>query len=1054
MGGDTWLSRPEPSPGARGFGCSTASPSPAQAVAGERGQALLATLAAASGRVVGATELVERVWRDDPPANPGKALQVLVSRVRSQTTADIVEWVAHGYRLALPAEDVDVLRLGQLAKVAVRAEAEGDQAGAVEAARSALALGMPSGGEDGPVADLHDRAERDRATAVAVLGRRLSAEGAHEEALGLLESVHEPDEVTLAALLRSEAAVRGTPMALRRYEAHRSRLRESLGADPGPALRAVHAELLASDNPRRSGLHFEATSLVGRDADIRALRALVREARVTTIYGPGGIGKTRLAHLLAREAEQPVVHVVELVGIASPDDVVGELGSALDVRDSVSAAQLLTPEQLRDVRARAAQELGRVPTLLVLDNCEHVVEAVAELVAFLVAAVPRLRVVTTSRAPLSIAAERIFPLGQLGEDDAAALFVERARAARPGASVDDDAVRRVVTRLDGLPLAIELAAARVRAMSVDDIAARLDDRFALLRGGDRSAPDRHQTLLAVIDWSWNLLADTERRALSWLSLFHDGFTLATAEAMLGGDALDIVESLVEQSLLTVAEGPVGLRYRMLETVREFGRMRLRDGGEQDVAMSAQRSWATAYAGAAVTELYSPRQPEVLDGLRAEENNLADLLRRATRTGDIPTVIPLMAALGGFWLTTGEHARLLSIAMTVDDALDGWVPDPELVELGLAVACLLALSSTLIAPGRTTASLALIERYGDEARAPVTVGMVRLLRAVDPTDLEASLSRLSSLREDPDRWTASLALLWSSHASENAGDPVAAIGLADRALALWRETDGPASRASLLAQLSILNAQLGRLIEASRHAAAAVPLLDRLGAVDDAVGVRLVLACSAVVDGRLDDADALMAEVQDLSHGRALLSPGLVAVDAELAMARGDRARGLDLYRASLARLEAMRLPSVGSATGGEPWVVFGVSTAATAYAVHATGSDGRDLFDRLTTLAGPLLQVPQPRLDFPVAGMALFALGAWGLLRDALPVEDSLRLLDLALAFGYNRIVPSMAWDVVAGPAERLAPGRLVALAEARGGRAGADLLEEARALVAGLSPC
>ena len=176
----------------------------------------------------------------------------------------------------------------------------------------------------------------------------------------------------------------------------------------------------------------------------------------------------------------------------------------------------------------------------------HLVEAVADLVAFLVAACPRLRVVTTTRAPLAISAERVFPLSQLDDDAASELFGQRARAARPGVALDPTTVLSVVRRLDGLPLAIELAAARVRAMSVEDIDRRLDDRFALLRGGDRTAPDRHQTLLAVIDWSWNLLRDTERRSLRWLSTFHDGFSLDGADAVLGHDSLDDVRSLVDQ----------------------------------------------------------------------------------------------------------------------------------------------------------------------------------------------------------------------------------------------------------------------------------------------------------------------------------------------------------------------------------------------------------------------------------------------------------------------------------------------------------------------------
>ena len=183
--------------------------------------------------------------------------------------------------------------------------------------------------------------------------------------------------------------------------------------DPADSLQRLHRELLAADDPVRTGVRYDAEELLGREADLARLRAAVRAGRLTSIIGPGGIGKTRIAHVLAREATQSRVHFVELVGITSPDDVVAEVGAALGVRDSVTSRRTHTPAQRADIRGRIAQELDTAPTLLVLDNCEHVVEAVASLVAFLLVTARDLRVVTTSRAPLNIAAEHVVLLDQL-----------------------------------------------------------------------------------------------------------------------------------------------------------------------------------------------------------------------------------------------------------------------------------------------------------------------------------------------------------------------------------------------------------------------------------------------------------------------------------------------------------------------------------------------------------------------------------------------------------------------------------------------------------------
>jgi predicted ATPase/DNA-binding SARP family transcriptional activator len=1029
-------------------------------IAGERAQTLLALLVLHAGDGVSVDRLVAELWGDDPPANPAKALQVVVSRTRSATSAEAVVHTARGYRLGVPADDVDALRLADLVAAARRALADGDPAAARRAAEEAVRLGRgfatttePDG--DGALGEVRAAAAARAAEASRLLGQALSRGGEHEAALpGLLAAVaaDPQDEALLDDLLRSEAAVRGPAAALERYDAYRRGLADRLGTDPGPALQRRQRELLAADRPVRSGLRYDATELVGREDDVRALRAAVRSARVTSIVGTGGLGKTRLAHLLGRDAEQPVVHFVELVGVTAPEDVVAEVGSALGVRDSVAGRRTLTPQQRADIRARTAQLLEESPALLILDNCEHVVGAVADLVAFLVGTVRDLRVVTTSRAPLAIAAERVYPLGQLGEADAAELFRQRALAARPGAALPDDAVSAVVARLDGLPLAIELAAAKVRVMSVEDVGRRLDDRFALLRGGDRTAPERHQTLLAVLDWSWQLLGDGERRALAWLSLFPDGFTLPAAEAQLAGargvapgGVLDVVRSLVDQSLVTVVETPHGVRYRMLETVREFGRLRLDEAGDGDAAAAAVRRWAASFALTEGARLDSADQVAAARAMRAEETNLADILRASLADGDVGTATTVLGALGSFWWIAGEEPRILSVATAVNDAVAGWDPPAELVDR-TRYALSLVLSSGLVTVGGTRRShaMSLLRRLG-----PGDVPTARIVLAEDPDQPGDSLTRLRELCEDPDRRVAALALQYYGHRLENDGDPERTLATAERALSLWRESDGPWARAMLQHHQAQVHAQLGRFQEAARFSAQALPALDDLDARDDAMQSRAILAVAAQERGDLATAERLYDEVRARERGHPTFGGDMLSLAgrAELAFARGEVARGLQGYREAARRMAEARFPGV-PVTGIEPWTLMGEASAVTAFARHGRDDEGAELLLVLRDKAVRALGPDQRYLDYPVAGTVLFALGAWGLLRGAVPARDAVRLLVLADRFAYNRFVPTFSWDAITGPAEAAAPGEIAALQAEYGTRRGPDLLAEARALI------
>ncbi|MDN5745516.1 MAG: tetratricopeptide repeat protein, partial [Nocardioidaceae bacterium] len=890
----------------------------------------------------------------------------------------------------------------------------------------------------------------------ALAGRIHEALGNHDQALALLDPaaadlVH--DDATFAALLRSEAAVRGAPAALARYATHREHLADQLGIDPSPHLQALHRDLLARDRPVRSGLSHYVSSMVGREDDLTRLRALVRSHRVVSILGPGGLGKTRLAHLVAGEAEQPVVHVVELVGVTASADVVAEVGSVLGVRASVHGRAGLTPQQVNDVRSRIAQQLTQAPSLLVLDNCEHVVDAAADLVAFLVAVVPNLTVLTTTRAPLAIAAEHVFELSRLSVEDAADLFCQRAVAARSGVLLPDEAVATVVDRLDGLPLAIELAAAKVRAMGVEDIANRLVDRFALLRGGDRSAPDRHQTLLAVIDWSWNLLDEEQRRGLRWLSIFHDGMTLAGAEALLGGDALHLVSELVDQSLLTVFDGATGgpVRYRMLETVREFGRMQLSGAGEEGPALAAHRAWAVGFVDEVGPGLFGSDQIATIDALGAEENNLADALRKALSDGDTDAVVTLVATLGGFWSIRGEHARVITLVEAFAAVLTQRPPSPARADEARSSLALTIINAWIAQPAVLEDLRDLLSRLGPGTSSTTIAAITTVVLAVSTTDNDWSdAERLAQSTEPAVR---SIALQALSHVRENEGDLAGAVEASEHALAGATVDHGPWIRAMIHAQLAGLYSQLGRFDEARPHAEEAVPILLRLGARDDALQAMAVTAIGHLEAGDPAAAERVLEETVALSGTHAPGADGaLLTTRAEIAFARGEDAEGCRLMRAAADMMSAIRFPGMGPDADLAPWTIYGRSVACIAFALHADPGEGDDLHDAMVAVAPRLVDRGRSFPDIPVIGLLLLTLGVWGLRRGSLPRTDAVRLLALAHRCSYPRYTPSLAWPPILAMAETAAPGLFAEIDREYNGRRGPVLVGEAREVLAALT--
>ena len=872
-------------------------------------------------------------------------------------------------------------------------------------------------------------------------GLALAARGDQAAALPLLRRSHAeaPDDVsTLEALLRAEAAAVGVAAALHRFDRYRVDLAERLGVDPPPGLQRLHGELLAADDPVRTGLRWDTDELLGRSEDLDRIRTAMASGRLTTILGPGGIGKTSTAHVLARESTLPRVQVVELVGVTSGDDVVAEVGAALGVRGSVTSHRALTPRQQADVRGRIAQELDAGPALLVLDNCEHVLEPVAALVAFLLVTTRDLRVLTTSRAPLRIAAERVVPLTQLGPDDAADLFDRRARAVRPDIDLPAATVAAVVDRLDGLPLAIELAAARVRTMSVEEVRRALDDRFSLLRSRDRAAPERHRTLTAVIAWSWDLLTPPQQRALAWLSVFHDGFSADDAVAVLGPDGRDLVEDLVDHSLLGVVAGAGETRFRALETIREFAAARLGETGDLEAALAAQDAWAIDLVQRHAAPFFGSDQLGALDALMPEENNLTDVLRRALLRGDAGLVARLFATLGSLWTITGNHPRVFAVADATEEALVGWDPSDDLRAAAQEAAALLQVHLSWIPNRSFTALRAAMERWGEPrtgwARAAWAMFVVDDDRS--PAERMAALAEAESEGED-----AAMLLLWASISTENVGDVDEAAAHARRGLAAGHLS--PYLEASLHAQLSQLAQVAGDHHTAARHAEAAWPIMLRLHAVDDARSLRIATALAPLLDGDPDTCERILDEVEQVTEGAQMGSRmALRAARAELALGRGQVTEGLRLFDEAVGEVDQQDLPGMGGAT---PWLLLAAAGSLVARVHHEPpgpsprADELRTLLVERTGIGGSGRLVFQ---DFPLNGVLLVALGAHALRFGPASHHDAaIRLLAAAQRWAYNRSLPTMAWPRLVDLAERARPGRLDELTAAYAGRPAADLV-------------
>ncbi|MEV6947611.1 BTAD domain-containing putative transcriptional regulator [Streptomyces sp. NPDC051172] len=719
-------------------------------------RALLADLLAHDGGPVSADRLIHDLWGDRPPGRPAGALQAKVSQLRRVLGRDRVVRQPSGYRLRLDgdADEVDATRFRDLVD---RAHDVADPSTRAALFTEALELWR------GPAyADFADR-EFVRGAAQRLTEQRLSALEEQAEArlavgdqallageLTDLVARHPLRERFRALQMRALYAAGRQSEALTAYEDLRSRLVADLGVDPSPELAALHQAVLRQDpelravrnaalphprgerdaissrppaeanagaGPAPSSLPASLTPLIGRDEALVHLSELLCAARLVTLSGPGGVGKTRLAVAAAdavhcggaAEGLPDGTWFVEFSGVR--DGTAAELAqivtAALGISDHAPSAMPVSGTGARSPAHHLAAVLRDRRALLVLDNCEHVVDAAAELASLLLRTAPGLRVLATSQEPLGLPGEEVFAVEPLPTDDAVRLFTQRAAAAAPGFSLAPDAcdaaeraaVTEICHRLDGIPLALELAATRVRALGVHELAARLGDRFQLLNSGRRGAPERQQTLRAVIDWSWELLSAPERIVLRRLAAFSDGCDLQAAEAVCAGDGVtgtevpDLVIRLVDRSLVAVVAGPTGPRYRLLESVAAYATERLHE--MEDIAAVRDRhlSHYLALAERAEPELRGAGQRSWLTRLDAESGNLRvaldEALRRAV-AGTPAQAARLAVSLAWWWLVRGrltQARRSLRAVLDASTAANAESDHAELAVLHAAFALL-------------------------------------------------------------------------------------------------------------------------------------------------------------------------------------------------------------------------------------------------------------------------------------------------------------------------------------------------------------------------------
>ncbi|MFB7995857.1 BTAD domain-containing putative transcriptional regulator [Streptomyces sp. NPDC056002] len=894
---------------------------------GPRPRALLTLLLLQAGRTVPAERLIDGLYGDEPPAGAANALQSQVSRLRKRLSLDI-EAIPAGYRLSVGPDDVDVHRFERLAAEGERALTAGDPSRASALLGEALGLWRGPALADLP-ATFAGRLDEIRLTAAQT---RIEAELALGSAGGLvpelreLISAHPLGERLYGQLMRALHADGRPAEALAVYEEVRRVLADELGADPSAELSALHRELLRGREPARGrGVPAQLTRFVGRTDELSRIDALLAGARLVTLTGPGGAGKTRLAAEAARDRAD--VCWAELAPLAGGEQVPYALLVALGVREGFRGSQGDPVERLID--ALEGREV-----LLVLDNCEHLVDDAARTAGVLLGACPGLRILATSREALGITGEALCPVPPLAAGPAARLFMDRAAAVRPDADLHArvEAVHAICEALDGLPLAIELAAARLRTLTVDELADRLGDRFRLLSRGDRTKAPRHRTLRAVVEWSWELLDEEERDLARRMAVFaggsSGGATLAAVEAVCGVPyPEDLLASLTEKSFLETTGG----RYRMLQTIRAFCAEHLADEGELSRLRDAHAAYFRGLAAQAEPYLRGGGQLPRLATLGAERDNLSAALRHLVGA-DPRAALRLMADLSWFWRLRGLHGAHVPLARELLAALGDEPPEDLAEEYVLCVINTVAGDgSDPREPQRLARAEAVLASREHALRRPfvvvlwsVTYGpqyavQERVRRQVGeapwglalldvglgfqewfagrPATSEEHFERaLAGFRATGDRWGMANCLDPLGMFADWRGDRERALALLDEGLAHVAALEAPEETADLLHRRAYVLLHQGRLPDSADHFTRSAAMARTAAVPDKVASARRGLGDVARIGGDTEHARVHYEAALELCAAnwfsvgetvRTLIGLGRVA----LAASRPDEARG-------------------------------------------------------------------------------------------------------------------------------------------------------------------